>query len=478
MLLLVLAILTFPLLGPGDPAPKAAAAIDVERHAFYGIYLLGRKVGWAEEHLGAVGSGAGRAYESRLAAHVGVQRSGIALSMEMSVTRRYAATAPHALEELDEAVDGLGSRLRYRGSRRDGAFSLETDTGRGWQAVPLADPPRETWLDVMPGFARPDARPGDRFPSVRFDAQLARNVDIENEVTARASSLLGGQPRDVLELRSNEASTGLVLTSRLLPDGTLLEGTLGGQMRLAREEEAVAKDPAREQLDLFQRSTVPAGGRLPGDPRTLRQVTFRVCGADPARLAGPWQEVEPLEGGCARVRVQRATREGAAGASALPRADRGRWLASDARIPASDPDVRKAARAAAGRGKAPDVLRLVDWVHGHVRYSLDFNPFNAAQVLAEGRGDCSEGALLLVALARALGLPAREAFGLVLASREPLGFGYHAWAEIGLGDRWWPVDPTWNEAPVDPTHLRFEGEGPYGVLSVFGRVSLEVEAAE
>ena len=482
MLLLVLTILTGLLLGPDASPASDAPRVDVERHAFYGIYLLGRKIGWAEEHLGPVTvEGGRRQYQSRLAAHVDVQRSGIGLSMEMLVTRRYAAEPPYALVSLDEAVDGLGSRLHFRGTRQGGAFALETDTGRGWQAVPLAEPPRETWADVMPAALRPDARTAERFPTVRFDAQLARNVDADNEVVSRTPTLLGGRTQDVIEVKSTEASTGLVLSSRLLADGTLLEGTLGGQMRLAREEEAVARDRAREQLDLFERSMVPAAGRLPRDPRALSSVTYRVCGADPARLAGPWQSVEPLEAGCARVRVQRAAVTGAVvpPAAAAPRgADRERWLASDARITASDPDVKKAARTAAGRGGTPELAALVGWVHGHVRYSLDFNPFNAAQVLSEGRGDCSENALLLVALARALGLPAREAFGLVLASSEPLGFGYHAWAEVAVGDRWLPVDPTWNEAPADPTHLRFDGEGPYGVLSVFGRVTLAVEAAE
>ena len=38
-----------------------------------------------------------------------------------------------------------------------------------------------------------------------------------------------------------------------------------------------------------------------------------------------------------------------------------------------------------------------------------------AQVLASGRGDCNEHTVLFVAMARALGLPARTAVGLVFA---------------------------------------------------------------
>lgn len=479
MLLVVLALLlgssnTVEL--PNFAVPAAAGpSVTVERHAFYGIYLLGRKVGWAEEHLAQVGGGTSRALEARMTAHVGVKRAGISLSMEMDTARRYAAAPPYGLVSLDESISGPGSRLRFRGTTRGGAFALETDAGTGWQAVALPEPPRETWRDVVPGLAPDDPREGETWPSVRFDPQLARNVEATNVVVSRRETLLAGQRRVVLEVKNTEPSTGLELTSRLLPDGTLLEGTLGGQLRLAREEEAVAKDPDRELLDLYARSVVPVTGQLPRDPRGLSRVVYKICGADPARLAGPWQTVEAVEGGCARVVVQRAT---ATARPDLAEADRARWLGSDARVTASAPAVKKAARAAAGKGATPDVAALVSWVHGHVRYALDFNPFNASQVLSEGRGDCSEGALLLVALARSLGLPAREAYGLVLASSEPLGFGYHAWAEVAVGESWLPVDPTWNEVPVNPTHIRFDGEGPYGVLSVFGRVAVEVVEAE
>lgn len=479
MLLVVLALL----LGSSNPSElpiSAAPAVAgpnaaVERHAYYGIYLLGRKVGWAEERLAPVGSGGARVLEARMIAHVGVKRAGISLSMEMDTTRRYASAAPYGLVSLDESITGPGSSLRFRGTTRGGVFALETDAGAGWQAVALSEPPRETWRDVVPGLAPPDPREGDTWPSVRFDPQLARNVEATNAVVSRRETLLAGQRLVVLEVKNTEPSTGLELTSRLLQDGTLLEGTLGGQLRLAREEEAVAKDPDRELLDLYVRSVVPATGRLPRDPRTLSRVVYKICGADPARLSGPWQTVEAVEGGCARVTVQRAT---ATARRDLDPVERARWLASDARVTASAPAVKKAARAAAGGAATPDLSALVAWVHRHVRYALDFNPFNASQVLSEGRGDCSEGALLLVALARSLGLPAREAYGLVLASSEPLGFGYHAWAEVAVGEAWLPVDPTWNEVPVNPTHVRFDGEGPYGVLSVFGRITVEVVEAE
>jgi transglutaminase-like putative cysteine protease len=67
----------------------------------------------------------------------------------------------------------------------------------------------------------------------------------------------------------------------------------------------------------------------------------------------------------------------------------------------------------------------------------------ASQVAASGTGDCTEHAVLLAALARASGRPARVVLGflIVLQDEQPHAFG-HAWAEIHDGVIWRPVDAT------------------------------------
>ena len=67
----------------------------------------------------------------------------------------------------------------------------------------------------------------------------------------------------------------------------------------------------------------------------------------------------------------------------------------------------------------------------------------ASQVARTGAGDCTEHAVLLAALARAVGHPARIVVGLVLVATDagPEAFG-HAWAELHDGDRWRVVDAT------------------------------------
>ncbi len=128
-------------------------------------------------------------------------------------------------------------------------------------------------------------------------------------------------------------------------------------------------------------------------------------------------------------------------------------LASTPFIQADDPEVRRVAEQAVGGSRDPLVAArcLNDWVYENLEKEITLSLPNARQVLGARRGDCNEHTVLYVALARAAGLPARTAAGLVYVRGR---FYYHAWPEVWL-DRWVPVDPTLGQFPADASHLRF-----------------------
>lgn len=74
----------------------------------------------------------------------------------------------------------------------------------------------------------------------------------------------------------------------------------------------------------------------------------------------------------------------------------------------------------------------------------------AGAVLAARAGTPEELAILTVALARRMGLPAREVGGLLFT---PQGPRLHSWAEVFVGD-WLSLDPTQPGWPATPAHLR------------------------
>ncbi|HSJ14220.1 MAG TPA: transglutaminase-like domain-containing protein [Longimicrobiales bacterium] len=144
-------------------------------------------------------------------------------------------------------------------------------------------------------------------------------------------------------------------------------------------------------------------------------------------------------------------------------------------IQARDGRIIAAARRAVGDTRDPReaARRLNDWVYRALDKDITLSVPSALQVLESGQGDCNEHTVLYVALARAVGLPARTAVGLVHIRGR---FYYHAWPEVWLGE-WTAVDPTLGQFPADASHLRFLVGGlarQTELIRLIGRLQLEV----
>jgi transglutaminase-like putative cysteine protease len=162
-----------------------------------------------------------------------------------------------------------------------------------------------------------------------------------------------------------------------------------------------------------------------------------------------------------------------------PRMDLRDYLQPEPLIQSDHEDIIRTAEEMARwrRGGNNDPLRITERLTIEVNRFLDkeitFSIPNALQVLESGQGDCNEHTVLFVALARALGLPARTAVGLVYVND---AFFYHAWPEVWLG-QWVAVDPTFGQYPADAAHLRFVTGGlaqQVEILRLIGNLDIEV----
>jgi len=112
-----------------------------------------------------------------------------------------------------------------------------------------------------------------------------------------------------------------------------------------------------------------------------------------------------------------------------------------------------------GQGRATDKAKsLFRFVRDEVRYNFwnlsDFpDDYRASATMARGEGFCIQKAIVLAALARAVGIPARLRFAVIrnpLASgkiKELLGgdlFVSHGYNELYLGGKWLKVAPTYD----------------------------------
>jgi hypothetical protein len=150
-------------------------------------------------------------------------------------------------------------------------------------------------------------------------------------------------------------------------------------------------------------------------------------------------------------------------------------LQAETLIQANDPRIIALARQIAGGETEPTRVsrKLNEWIYKELDKEITLSVPSALQVLEARKGDCNEHTVLYVALARALGLPARTAVGLVYVRGR---FYYHAWPEVWL-DRWVAVDPTLGQFPADASHLRFiigNLAQQIELIRLIGRLRLEV----
>ena len=199
------------------------------------------------------------------------------------------------------------------------------------------------------------------------------------------------------------------------------------------------------------------GFDLAGGRQQLRGDTLTITTERPQALAATWQL--PYTGG----------------------GEAAQELASTPLIQSTDARIVAQAREIAGGERDPArVSRLLNaWVYANLTKDITLSVPSAVQVLQARQGDCNEHTVLYVALARALGLPARTAVGLVSVNGR---FYYHAWPEVWLNDGWVAVDPTLGQYPADATHLRFilgDLVRQVELIRLIGRLELDiVEGAE
>jgi transglutaminase-like putative cysteine protease len=142
--------------------------------------------------------------------------------------------------------------------------------------------------------------------------------------------------------------------------------------------------------------------------------------------------------------------------------------------------LAKAKELTTGKKDAKEIARtLAAWTADWLKDTVD-DGGSALVSLKERTGNCQTHARLYTALARAAGIPTRFVSGLVY--QEGKGFLYHSWAESLLGNTWIAVDPTYNQLPADPTHIKFfEGSSQDDmapIIAIIGRIRITVQEAK
>ncbi len=97
------------------------------------------------------------------------------------------------------------------------------------------------------------------------------------------------------------------------------------------------------------------------------------------------------------------------------------------------------------------VQAICDWVHERITFAPNTSNSNTSAIdtLIERVGVCRDFAHLMIALCRAVNIPARFATGTDYGADEILGPpDFHAYVEAYVGDRWYIFDPSGTAIPM------------------------------
>ncbi len=486
------------------PGAKASAG-DREIWAIY--TMGGTRVGYDRVVIRHATGAAGPIVRIEGLSHLKFRRA----SDEVELDVKYSTRETPQGRLLDFSLDvaqGAASTLAVTGRVQD--HELRIEVGAGGKMTAAAIP----WSDDYGGLfaedeslaARP-LQPGEKRTLRAFVPDVNQLGTIG--LTARQYEKVkwppsvGSRPPAAEEplLRIDEETT--------LADGQKLMATVwadrSGEI-LARRQQAmdlrsfrVPKEVALAEtgqapFDLMLGLSVNLDRRLPGAHRT-RRVRYRMHlpEGDPAKVfpSGPSQEVKRLGPHTAEVTVHALRPDRPAPLPAAADPPRPSDRRPNSLIQSDDAKIVEVARQVAPGEKDPWRLAVALEKKAHdlitrPDYARAFG--SAAEVVRSGEGDCKGHSMLLAALARARGIPARVVAGLVYTEQTGgPSLDYHMWNELYLGDRWIAMDATLGQGGIGAAHVKLahadlDGVSAFSsllpVAQVAGQLRVEVLEAE
>ena len=456
---------------------RTALSGDLSRYGssahWKGIYYRGEKIGFSVSETVPAGDG----FELREDAQIEMALLGSTSPARIVTLAR--VDRDFNLRSFTFSLDPGTGPITIDGTIDGRRLELGIATGgvRRAEVRELAEPPALT-LNLSRRFAASGLAPGKTLQAMVFDPATLRNAPITMTVEDR--EIIRSADRPVPAFRVKTTFGSMSSTSWITDVGeTVREESPTGFIAVKEtRQRAVARAVMGEvRTDLLESVAILPTLKEPiHDPRDVRRLRLRLESPDlPAGLELDGVGQRRLPDGD----IELFPSDQAPADSADPTATA--YLAPEAFIESDAPEIRaEAEKAVAG---ATDTATRVERLTRYVNALLEKKPTvglpSAREVLRTGVGDCNEHTALYVAMARAVGIPARIAVGLVYMRGS---FYYHAWPEVyvdakpGRG-RWLAVDPTLNQFPADATHLRLLRGGldrQALILPLIGRTKLTV----
>lgn len=459
---------------PSPPPVTTQSSLSLaEQEGWMGIYHHNKKIGYFHRRLVPVEHGYRWEEQSQMKLRVMETDQLVHTNVRAAIDQRYA------LQDFSFRLVSSGAVFEVMGKVIDSGTSgreLRGEVLSGGSPSPFSFPLREplylpaTTQMMLRGVS---LHPGEERQYSIFNPLSAKTETISVTAIGAETLTLKGQQLRVTKVA--ERFGGTTVHAWLDYEGKVVkeEASLGLVLLSENREDALGGGwEDSTPLDLVASAAIPVQQSLP-EPRMLKHLRLKLVGPeDTTQFAFPPRQ-EVRDGTVAIVR------EDVSGLTTyqLPQTDAAfsADLTATPFVQSAHPRLRAQAEQILGpeRDAVKAARLLLDWTYTTLAKEPSIGMPTALEALDSKKGDCNEHAVLFTALARAAGIPARVAAGVVYLDS---AFYYHAWAEVWLG-QWVAVDPVFRQFPADATHVKFIQGGPeehLALLKVIGQVRMEV----
>ncbi|HIA37316.1 MAG TPA: hypothetical protein EYN89_11445 [Flavobacteriales bacterium] len=302
-------------------------------------------------------------------------------------------------------------------------------------------------------WVRSNPEIGSRITSLEIDCATGKAERIENKLIEKKQTLIGGKKVKKYTVLLKYEDLG-EMQGTVLSDGTTIEFSIG-PLKLFLEPEKVAQS----DINFFNiNETASLKIKEPiKDYQKLSLLKLKISSSPPIDIKNSFQQItKKNKDGSYSISLGSKTQY----REKFDPTAYAKELQGTAKYPIKSPTITALVKEILNGAKTDNekVWRLLAFVSNTLIDDYMANSEDALEIMNRHKGDCTEHAILFTTLARAAGIPAREALGLVYndVDKAP-GFGAHAWAEVALGGEWIGLDPTWRERVIEPIRIKTAG---------------------
>lgn len=452
--------------------PKVGSISVPETEEWMGVYLKGKKIGYSYSAI--KGESGGYQIENRVKWDLFVMGQRQTINAYVNAHTDSGFVLRDFYLDFQSPADKKKVKGRFTGHTFDLAL-YSNGQWRNEKRTLLKPPILPDALDKI--LLKEGLKPGKKFDLSFFDPITQAIQGVEGEVIGRQPTTIHG--KTIIATRIDLTIAGMPTTIWLDSTNQVIKHETSYGMVMVQEDraQALSEINPEEALDLIFLFRVKTDTSI-ADPRSIHHLVAEITDLDTTDLdfEDDIQRVISSE----PMTIDIDTRDIIpSNPPRLPITNQKEGIKPTIYIQSDAPEIISQARKIAGNEKSSLVVgrRLVDWVYNNLEKKATASLPSATGVLRDRCGDCNEHAVLLAALARAVGIPTKIYVGLVNLGD---AFYYHAWNGIFIG-RWIPVDATFGQFPADATHIKLkEGniEQQVKVLKVVDRVRIKVKRFE